>query len=84
MQMNKGRIVQVVGPVVDVAFNEPLPRIHNALTAEYKTPDGPVKLTLEVQENNHRARGIYTAAGFARMAYVPDAGGSLFFTKPLV
>src|SRR6516165_10613574 len=49
--MNKGRIVQVVGPVVDVAFGEPLPRIYNALTVEYKTPDGPAKLTLEVQQH---------------------------------
>jgi F-type H+/Na+-transporting ATPase subunit beta len=49
--MNKGRIVQVVGPVVDVAFDEPLPRIHNALTVEYKTSDGSAKLTLEVQQH---------------------------------
>jgi F-type H+-transporting ATPase subunit beta len=49
--MNKGRIVQVVGPVVDVGFTEPLPRIYNALTVEYKTPDGPVKITLEVQQH---------------------------------
>ena len=49
--MNKGRIVQVVGPVVDVAFGEPLPRIYNALTVEYKTLDGPAKLTLEVQQH---------------------------------
>jgi F-type H+-transporting ATPase subunit beta len=49
--MNKGRIVQVVGPVVDVEFTEALPRIYNALTVECKTPDGPVKLTLEVQQH---------------------------------
>jgi len=44
---------------------------------------GCCKLTLEVQENNHRARGIYTAAGFSRAVYVPEAGGSLFLSKPL-
>src|SRR6516165_11051943 len=49
--MNKCRIVQVVGPVVDVAFGASLPRIYNALTVEYKTPDGPVKITLEVQQH---------------------------------
>jgi F-type H+-transporting ATPase subunit beta len=49
--MNKGRIVQVVGPVVDVEFTETLPRIYNALTVEYKTPDAPVKITLEVQQH---------------------------------
>src|SRR6516162_10939959 len=49
--MNKGKIVQVVGAVVYVGFPEPLPRIYNALTVEYKTPDGPVKITLEVQQH---------------------------------
>ena len=32
--MNKGKIVQVVGPVVDVEFTENLPAIYNALTVE--------------------------------------------------
>ncbi|MDR3404113.1 MAG: GNAT family N-acetyltransferase [Chthoniobacter sp.] len=44
---------------------------------------GCCKLTLEVQENNHRARGVYTAAGFARSVYLPEAGGALFLSKPL-
>src|SRR6185295_11111428 len=30
---------------------------------------GCVKVTLEVQENNRRARRIYEAAGFAQMVY---------------
>ncbi len=41
------------------------------------------KLTLEVQENNHRARRLYEAAGFAQAQYHQDAGGSLFYAKPL-
>ena len=45
---------------------------------------GCCKLTLEVQENNARARGIYEAAGFRQMVYVPEAGGSLNLSKPLV
>jgi len=44
---------------------------------------GCCKLTLETQENNHRALGVYAAAGFARGMYVPEAGGSLFLTKGL-
>jgi GNAT superfamily N-acetyltransferase len=44
---------------------------------------GCCKLTLEVLENNHRAKGLYFAAGFAQASYLPAAGGSLFFTKPL-
>jgi ribosomal protein S18 acetylase RimI-like enzyme len=44
---------------------------------------GCCKLTLEVQENNHRAKRIYAAAGFSQAVYASDAGGSLFLTRPL-
>src|SRR5712664_461955 len=49
--MNKGRIVQVVGPVVDVEFADTLPAIYHALTVEYKVQDRPVQATLEVQQH---------------------------------
>lgn len=44
---------------------------------------GCCKLTLEVQENNHRARTVYSSAGFSQAIYVPEAGGSLFLSKNL-
>lgn len=44
---------------------------------------GCCKLTLEVQENNRRAQSVYHAAGFSQAVYVPEAGGSLFLSKPL-
>ena len=49
--MSKGKIVQVVGPVVDVEFTGSLPGIYNALSVEYKVQDQPVKLILEVQQH---------------------------------
>src|SRR5512132_555164 len=49
--MNKGKIVQVVGPVVDVEFTEKLPGIYHALTVEYKVHDQPFHVTLEVQQH---------------------------------
>jgi F-type H+/Na+-transporting ATPase subunit beta len=49
--MNKGKIVQVIGPVVDVEFSDRLPAIYNALTVDFKVQDQPVKLTLEVQQH---------------------------------
>src|SRR5215469_7680237 len=49
--MNKGKIVQVVGPVVDVEFEDKLPGIYNALTVDYKVQNQPIKLTLEVQQH---------------------------------
>lgn len=51
---------------------------------EQKARDtGCCKVTLEVQQNNHRAQHIYEAAGFSRAVYVEAAGGALFLSKPL-
>ena len=44
---------------------------------------GCCKVTLEVQENNRRARSVYAAAGFVQAVYAAEAGGSLVLTKPL-
>jgi GNAT superfamily N-acetyltransferase len=45
---------------------------------------GCCKLTIEVQENNHRARHVYESVGFAQAVYVAEAGGALFLSKPLI
>ena len=39
------------------------------------------KITLEVLENNHRARRIYAAAGFKPLTYVAKGGCALFLAK---
>ena len=44
---------------------------------------GCCRLTLEVQENNHRAKSVYAAAGFSQAVYVPEAGGALHLSKSL-
>lgn len=44
---------------------------------------GCCKVTLEVQEGNRRARGLYERVGFAQAIYAEGAGGALFFAKPL-
>ena len=44
--MNKGRIKQIIGAVIDVEFTETLPEIYNALNT--KLPSGD-NLVLEVQ-----------------------------------
>ncbi|MFZ1937320.1 MAG: F0F1 ATP synthase subunit beta [Thermoguttaceae bacterium] len=79
--MNTGRIVQVVGPVVDVEFPEGLPRIYNALTVQYQAQDGPVRLTLEVQQhlgdNWVRAVSMSGTEGLKRGLEVTDSGGPL-------
>jgi F-type H+-transporting ATPase subunit beta len=58
--MNKGKIVQVVGPVVDVEFTEKLPDIYSALTVDFEVANEPFHLTLEVQQHlgDHWVRAI--------------------------
>ena len=81
MNMNKGRIVKVSGPVVDVEFPEALPGIYNALTVEYKVQDQPAKLTLEVQQhlgdNTVRAISMSGTEGLKRGFEVTDSGGPI-------
>ena len=76
MQEIKGRIAQIVGPVVDVAFrgaeNVSLPSIHDAL--DVLRPDGR-HLVLEVQqhigEDTVRCVAMDSAGGWKR--YGPEA-----------
>jgi F-type H+-transporting ATPase subunit beta len=49
--MNKGKIVQVIGPVVDIEFPDHIPAIYTALTVDFKVQDQTVRLTLEVQQH---------------------------------
>lgn len=44
---------------------------------------GCCKLSLEVQEHNHRARQTYASAGFGATRYQPDAGSVFFLSKRL-
>jgi len=81
--MNKGNIVQVIGPVVDVEFKNTseLPRIYNALELEYEVNGNPTKLTLEVQqhlgENWVRSIAMSSTEGLKRGMPVNDTGGPI-------
>src|SRR5437667_146616 len=76
--MNTGKIVQVIGPVVDVEFPETPPAIYNALTIDYKVQGQPTKLTLEVQQhlgdNWVRAIAMSTTEGLSRGQEAVDLG----------
>ncbi|MBM3823172.1 MAG: F0F1 ATP synthase subunit beta [Verrucomicrobia bacterium] len=77
--MNKGKIVQIIGPVVDAEFTDKLPAIYNALTVEFDVPgSGRNKLTLEVQQHlgDHwiRAVAMSTTEGLKRGMDLIDTG----------
>ncbi len=75
--MNKGVITQIIGPVVDVRFEEKLPGVYNALTIE----NNGETLTLEVQQhlgmNEVRAVAMSSTDGLTRGDSVTDTGASI-------
>src|ERR1051325_10622456 len=81
--MNKGNIVQVIGPVVDVEFatEKTLPKIYNALEVDYEVNGNPTKLTLEVQQhlgdNWMRSIAMSSTDGLKRGMSVTDTGGPI-------
>ena len=77
--MRTGRITQVIGPVVDVAFSDgELPSIYSAL--EVRRNDGS-KLVLEVQqhigEDTVRCVAMDSTDGLVRGMEVEDTGGPI-------
>src|SRR4051812_50033787 len=81
MHMNTGTIVQVLGPVVDVAFPAALPALTNALTVEYTVQNQPMTITLEVQQHLGdrwvRTISMSGTEGLKRGFTVKDSGGAI-------
>ena len=81
--MNEGVLIQVIGPVVDVQFNEgSIPSVLNSLQIPRKLPDGTEQtLICEVQqdlgENRVRAVAMETTDGLVRGMKVIDTGGPI-------
>src|SRR5215470_6837898 len=75
---HKGKIVKVLGPVVDIEFPESLPGIYNALTCDCKVNGEPVTIILEVQQHLGdkwvRAVSMSGTEGLKRGFEVTDTG----------
>jgi F-type H+-transporting ATPase subunit beta len=79
---NVGKIVQVIGPVVDVEFSDGhLPALFNALTVDYTLNGKPAQLILEVQQHLGEGwvRGVAMslAEGLKRGNEVKDTGAPI-------
>ncbi len=80
--MNAGRIVRVIGPVIDVEFApESIPAIYNALTVDAESPIGRVHLVAEVQAhlegNVVRAVAMSSTDGITRGMEAVDTGAAM-------
>jgi len=76
--MNKGKITQIIGPVVDVRFEKDLPSIFNALTVENNNGE---KIVLEVNQhiglNEIRTISMSSTDGLKRDQEVTDTGSPI-------
>lgn len=76
--MNKGTITQIMGPVVDITFQEGVPMLRNALTVTH--PNGGT-LTLEVEQhlgfNDVRSVAMSSTDGLTRGMEVIDTGAPI-------
>lgn len=81
--MNKGHVIQVMGPVVDVKFeNGQLPAIYNSLTVKIERPnEEPTILALEVAlhlgDDSVRTIAMSSTDGLQRGAEVTDLGKAI-------
>ncbi|WP_341301596.1 F0F1 ATP synthase subunit beta [Lysinibacillus sp. FSL H8-0500] len=81
--MNKGHVIQVMGPVVDVKFdNGHLPAIYNSLTVKIERPnEEPTILALEVAlhlgDDSVRTIAMSSTDGLQRGAEVTDSGKAI-------
>ncbi len=80
--MNKGKVVQVIGPVVDVEFSGQPPAIYSALTIEFDVPgEGRARRTLEIEQhlgdNWVRCVCMGSTEGMKRGYEVVDTGGPI-------
>ena len=80
--MNSGRVVQVIGPVIDVEFaREELPPIYNAIHIEGETAGIKLNLTAEVMQHlgNNVARCVAMSStdGLTRGMEATDTGAPI-------
>ncbi len=76
--MNKGKIVQIIGPVVDVEFSDGMPEIYHALEV---ATDNDKKIVLETQQhlggNKVRTVAMASTDGLKRQMEVIDTGAPI-------
>jgi len=78
--MNAGRVVQVIGPTVDVAFDpDKLPKILNAIRIEDKARniDLTVEVALHIGDNVVRCIAMSSTDGLVRGMQAVDTGGPI-------
>lgn len=73
----KGTVTQVIGPVVDVRFDEKLPQIKNALEVKHKGSTIVLEVAQHLGLNRARCIAMQDTSGLARETEVTDTGAPI-------
>src|SRR2546426_3387509 len=75
MKHNVGRVVQVIGPVLDVEFEpEQLPELYNAVTVQVDSGQLVAEVEQHIGRNQVRAVAMSSTDGVVRGMEVVDTG----------
>ncbi|KSU81857.1 F0F1 ATP synthase subunit beta [Fictibacillus enclensis] len=72
--MNKGYITQILGPVVDVKFDDSLPELLNALTVDAEGVNLTLEVALHLGDNTVRTIAMDSTDGLVRGMAINDTG----------
>ncbi|PHO08126.1 F0F1 ATP synthase subunit beta [Thermoanaerobacterium thermosaccharolyticum] len=75
--MKKGYITQVIGPVVDIRFDDDLPPINNAIRIPFNDDEIVVEVSQHTGDNTVRCVAMSSTDGLKRGMECFDTGGSI-------
>ena len=83
---NIGEVVQIIGPVVDIRFNEKLPRIYNAIVIPFNEREITCEVEQDLGDNKVRCIALSPTDGLTRgmKAYDTGAGISVPVGEPII
>ena len=73
----QGKIVQVIGPVIDVEFQPPLPQIYECLTCKVGDRQISMEVLAHVSQNTVRAIALHFSEGLSRGTAVEASGAQI-------
>jgi F-type H+-transporting ATPase subunit beta len=76
-EKNKGKVIQVIGPVVDVYFENQLPALYNALEVKIKEKVLVLETQQHIGNNTVRTIALGPTDGLIRQTEVIDTGSAI-------
>ena len=74
---NVGEVVQVIGPVVDIRFNDNLPKLYNAIVIPFNDEEITLEVEQDIGDNKVRCIALNQTSGLTRNMKAYDTGKAI-------